>query len=131
MIGRRYQTAGGAQVPAVRPGLLGSRADSAFIAALRSAFLEPNAPRRGEVNAAHDTTVTLRLMRLEWRGDSAVVGVESESCNPRIESGMNWWRSEQAYLFVRQPMEQWRLLRPLIGGFMQDGTCRKPPELEG
>lgn len=124
MIGTRYQVADGARLPTVRPGLMGRRADSAFTAALRSASPAYNTTRRGDANAARDANVTFRLTRLEWRGDSAVVGVESESCNPRIASGMNWWRSEQAYLLVRHPTEQWLVLWPLIGGSTQDGTCR-------
>ena len=130
MIGRKYQAAGGAQMPTMRAGLLGRRADSAFDAALRSPFAESDAPRRSETNVAHNATVTIRLKRLEWRGDSAVAGIESESCDPRMESGMNWWRSEQAYVFLRHPTERWRFLRPLIGGLTQDGTCRRPPAPE-
>lgn len=129
MISVKRDAAGG-RIPGeshgIRPGLLGRSADSAFAAALYA--WPDNNTSIGRASAqVRLPNLTYRLTSLASRGDTAVVGIESESCDMRVATGMNWWLHEGTFLFVRDSTRRWQFQRPLIGGRSQDGTCRKTP----
>lgn len=99
----------------IRPGLLGRSADSAFAAALHTWPDTSTSTARAPAHVRLPN-LTYRLTSLALRGDTAVVGIESEFCDMRVAAGMNWWRQEGSYLFVRDSTRRWQLQRPLIGG---------------
>lgn len=129
MISVRRDAAAGrisAESHGIRPGSLGRSADSAFAAALH-AWPDTNASIGRAPAHVRLPNLTYRLTSLALRGDTAVVGIESEFCDIRVAAGMNWWRHDGTYLFVRDSTRRWQFQRPLIGGRSQDGTCRKTP----
>ncbi len=129
MISVRRDAAAGrtsAESHGIRPGLLGRSADSAFVAALH-AWPDTNMSAGRASAHVRLPNLTYRLTSLSLRGDTAVVGIESEFCDMRAAARMNWWRHEGTYLFVRDSTRRWQFQRPLIGGRSQDGTCRKTP----